>query len=265
MAKRPLHITPGGLAGSLFILLAAALCVRLGFWQLDRLEQRLERNRLIEERMVAPVLMLTSADIDTAGLAYRTVELRGEYDLARSFVLAGRAMDGSPGVHIVTPLRLENDGGFVLVNRGWLPSPDAASVDLAPYREIGPIHLHGMAVPFFPSAEADARERSSSTIRIAAEDDERTPHRVWFRPDDQAVRASLPYPVADFIVQALPQEGAPERPKRIPPPTLDRGPHLGYAIQWFCFAAVALVGWAVMVFRRDEKRSDIRSTATSPR
>lgn len=265
--KRPLRITPGAIAATALMLLVVAVCVRLGFWQLDRLEQRTERNRLIEERLATPALTVSSAQLDTTGLAYRTVELHGEYDHARSFILAGRALGGRPGVHVVTPLRLEGDAGVVLVNRGWLHSPDAASVDLAPYRdETGPVRLRGMVVPFFQTLastdDAGARERTTGSVRVEAvrdADDESVP--IWFRPDSDGVRASLPYPVADFIVQALPEEGAPDRPTRLPPPELDRGPHLGYAIQWFSFAAVALVGWGVLALRREDRR---RPTAAEP-
>ncbi|HEX7119475.1 MAG TPA: SURF1 family protein [Longimicrobiales bacterium] len=268
MARTPLRITPGGVAATIGVMIVAAVCVRLGFWQLDRLEWRLERNRLIAERLALPAVPVASAELDTAGLAYRRVELRGEYDNARSFVLAGRAHGGAPGVHVITPLRLEG-GGVVLVNRGWLPAPDAATVELAPYDVVGPVRLIGMAVPFFAPAaprEADARARTSTPVRVSDPDDEDAAAPVWFRPDAAAVRASLPYPVADFIVQALPEAATaddvasdggaagaraaahpPGGPTRIGPPELDRGPHLSYAVQWFCFAAIAVIGWGVMV------------------
>ena len=44
-------------------------------------------------------------------------------------------------------------------------------------------------------------------------------------------------------------------PIRLPPPRLDDGPHLSYAIQWFAFAAIALAG-AVVVARRTQSQSD---------
>lgn len=255
MSKASLRITPGGIAATILVFIVAGVCVRLGFWQLDRLEWRTERNRIASERLALPVLPVTSADLDTAGLAYRRVELRGEFDNARAFVLAGRAHRGVPGVHVVTPLRLEN-GDVVLVNRGWLRASDAATVDLRPHRIDGPVRLTGMVIPFFAKRtpdDDDPRAGARSPIRVAdpAAADDAAP--VWFRPDDDAVRASLPYPVADFIVQALAEEGADAVAGQITPlgpPKLDRGPHLGYAIQWFSFAAIALIGWVIVVARR---------------
>lgn len=256
MTSKPLRITPGAIAATILAFIAAGVCVRLGFWQLDRLEWRVEHNRVVSERLALPPLPVTSAALDTTGLAYRRVELRGAFDDARTFVLAGRAHQGMPGVHLITPLRLEGGGGVVLVNRGWLRAPDAATVHLEPSRVDGTVRLTGLAVPFFAkraSDDGERRDRSSAPIRVdhPGPDDRAAP--VWFRPDDDAVRASLPYPVADFIVQALPEdagEGAASQPIPLEPPELDRGPHLGYAIQWFSFAAVALIGWGVVAVRR---------------
>jgi surfeit locus 1 family protein len=40
----------------------------------------------------------------------------------------------------------------------------------------------------------------------------------------------------------------------IPPPEQDNGPHLGYAIQWFSFALIFLVGWVTLMLRKGEIR-----------
>jgi cytochrome oxidase assembly protein ShyY1 len=33
---------------------------------------------------------------------------------------------------------------------------------------------------------------------------------------------------------------------------MDEGPHFGYAIQWFSFAIIAIVGWTALLLRRKE-------------
>jgi surfeit locus 1 family protein len=42
-------------------------------------------------------------------------------------------------------------------------------------------------------------------------------------------------------------------PRRLPPPELTNGPHLSYAIQWFSFAAIVLIG-SFTLFRRTVRR-----------
>ena len=70
--------------------------------------------------------------------------------------------------------------------------------------------------------------------------------------DVDGIASTLPYEVAPLPLrltdQSPPQPGDLPRPE--PPPELSEGPHLSYAIQWFSFAAIALVG-AVILHRRD--------------
>jgi surfeit locus 1 family protein len=233
----PLRLTRAGIAGTLLALAAAAVCARLGVWQLDRLAQRRERNAAIEERLGRAPLTLHDLPADTAGLLFRTVTIEGEYDVARSIVLRGRALHGAPGVHVLTPLRLPG-GAAVLVNRGWVPSPDAATVELAAIPPPAPGGLRGLALPYPADGKAVAEDGGF--------------RRTWTLLDLTALRRQFPYALADFYVQALPVDTAEAAtvPRPLPPPELDDGPHLGYAVQWFAFATIALVGWTTIALRR---------------
>ena len=108
-------------------LAAAALFVRLGFWQLDRLEQRRARNTLLASRLGAAPAPWS----DTTAIRYRRVTLSGVADYDREIVLVGRSRGGSPGVNLVTPVRRRGSDTAVLVNRGWVYSPDGTRVDHA--------------------------------------------------------------------------------------------------------------------------------------
>src|SRR5690606_40194560 len=83
---RSFTVTPAGLAGSLLVLVAAALCVRLGFWQLDRREQRASHNARLEARLTQPILTLDSPIHDTTGMTYRRVQDRKSTRLNSSHV-----------------------------------------------------------------------------------------------------------------------------------------------------------------------------------
>ena len=232
---RTLQITPAGVAGSILAIAVVLICIRLGFWQLDRLEQRRDLNAALESRMTEPPLALDRVPRDTAGLTWRRVEASGTWDHARSVVLAGRSQHGVPGVHLVTPL-LVGDGGALLVIRGWLPSPDAATVDLAPYDSAGPITVRGIISPLGGSGEPAAPDTVAFRSR-------------WYGPDLRRLPGQYPYAVAPLLVrsQSTPAGGY---PAPLPALELDEGPHLGYAFQWFSFAAIALIGWLVLVARR---------------
>lgn len=235
MPRSVLNITPSGVAASVVVLLVAVVCVRLGFWQLERHEERASRNAAISVRGTAPPLDLPRAPTDTSGLAHRVVDVRGTFDHPLSLVVAGRSYRGSPGVHVLTPLRLAG-GGTLLVNRGWVPSADAASLDLEPLAKPDSVALRGVLLPLPEASDDGAAARDGS-------------RRIVFRLDDSLLRR-LPYPAAPLVVQALPEErGTPGYPVRLPPPEVDAGPHLSYAVQWFAFAVIAVGGWLIVVAR----------------
>ena len=231
--RSPLRITRSGVVGTLIVLLVAGACVRLGFWQLSRLHQRRVKNAQIEARITARPSPLTSLR-DTSGLLYRRVVVTGRLDSEHSIVLAGRSYKSEPGVYLITPLKIET-GPEVLINRGWLPTPDAATIDLKPFSATTSGPFQGIVLPFPP---AGGEERGPAGFR-----------RVLFR-FNESVRARFPYALAGAYVQALPEPGSGIRPTRLPPPELDDGPHLSYTIQWFSFAAIALVGWTILLARR---------------
>jgi surfeit locus 1 family protein len=188
----------------------AAVCVRLGVWQLDRLAQRRTRNAEIAARLALPPLHVgreTSPD----SARQRRVVARGVYDFARERVWRLRSFDGTPGVALVTPLRLA-DGSAVLVDRGWVPSPDAYHVDQPLYREPDTASVEGLGM-MVPAA----------------------------------LRDSLPYPLVPFIVQQTGPSAPRGLPRRWPPPAVDDGPHLSYAIQWFSFALIIVLGTGALL------------------
>ncbi len=190
--------------------LVAALCVLAGFWQLGRLDQRRARNASVAARLALPILEVR-AGTPADSVRQRRVVAHGVYDFTAERTWPGRSFQGTPGVALITPLRL-GDGSVVLVDRGWVPSPDAFHVDPSAYREPDAAVVEGIAlIP--PRGRGDVDP-------------------AGFLP---------------FVIQL--ETPSPPRglPRRWPRPSLDNGPHLAYAIQWFSFAVIALVGTAVMI------------------
>ncbi|HEU4564630.1 MAG TPA: SURF1 family protein [Gemmatimonadaceae bacterium] len=232
-------------AVALFLgLLTAAVCIRLGFWQLHRLEQRRARNAVAEERMRGPAVPPAELPRDTAAALYRRVRLTGRWDWAHEIALTGRSRQGSPGVNLVTPLRPDDGGPAVLVNRGWVYSPDAATVDFARWREPEHATIEGYVVEL-PTAGSAGGAASSNPRHM----------RIL---DPARIAAVIPYPIAPYYVVAQGDGtraagGAPEgeatAPVRLPPPELGDGPHRSYAVQWFSFAAIAVLGVSALIWQ----------------
>jgi surfeit locus 1 family protein len=222
----------------LIALIVAGVCIRLGLWQLDRLEQRRARNEVIAERMRAAPVLVGALPHDTSRIRYRRVLVSGTFDFEHQLVVTGRARAGSPGVYLLTPLRL--DGGAVLVNRGWVYSPDAASVDLARWREPEDVSLEGYVEPLGVLPGTAARAGSSERVRAL---------------DAALIDSAVPYRIEPFYVVATsPSAAGAQGPVRLGVPVLDEGSHRSYAIQWFSFAAIALVGVPILVRHEARRR-----------
>jgi surfeit locus 1 family protein len=214
-------------------LVMAGLFARLGIWQLHRLGERRARNALVASRLAAEPVPLEELPRDSALAHFRRVKFAGTYDFTHEMVLTNRIHDGSPGVNLVTPLRpYVGLGGdtVVLVDRGWVYSPDGASVDQTKWREAQRAAGTGYVQEF-----------SNSPAPAATSPDH--PERLrWLDP--MTVAGWSGYPVAHYYlaVEADSDHLETDVPVRIPVPPLDEGPHMSYAIQWFAFAAIALVG-----------------------
>jgi surfeit locus 1 family protein len=251
------------LAFVLVAVVVAAGCVRLGIWQLQRLAQRRALNSVLAARLESPPLPVQRLLADSAS-TYRRATATGTYDFANEVSLAARTHQGSPGVNIVTPLRLAGTDTAILVNRGWVYSPDAERIDFGRWLEPTAANVNGYLLQLTRGGRGPAASPVSP--------------RIVRRLDFDSLAKRLPYPIARFVLVATPepsaQPGTPpvrdSTPARLSLPLMDEGPHLGYAIQWFSFALIALVGGAVGV-RIDRRgsyhaqRVSVRSTNPSER
>jgi surfeit locus 1 family protein len=223
-----------------FLILAvvmAAGCIRLGIWQLSRLSERRARNRIVEARLAEPIVALTALPSDSTS-RMRRASVTGTPDFEHEVILAARSYQGSPGVYVFTPLHVAGRDSAVLVNRGWIYAPDGVSVDLRTWREA--------ATSFAGYAEL------LPTARRARDGVLRGDSRIARELDYATVSSLLPYPVSRLSLWATSPDTTtpgPQRLVRLPPPALDEGPHLSYAIQWFSFAAIALIGGTAVALR----------------
>ncbi len=220
-------------------VLAAALFARLGIWQVSRLHERQARNAIISAQRMDPPVEFRALPRDTGAAHYRSAHLEGRYDYAHEVVLASRSRQGSPGVEILTPVRSAGSDTAVLVDRGWVYSPDGSSVDLPHWREGDSARVEGYVETYTPD---DGVTTSAFGPRVVR------------RTSRSEVSAKVPYPVAPYFLIVTSDTAGLDHPVRRAEPILDEGPHRSYAIQWFAFALIAIGGAAAVVFREREER-----------
>ena len=244
-----MKVDRGKITFAVVALVLAAVFVRLGFWQLDRHAQRREANRLRSERTARPALEVSSASDLAAlppaeSLAWRRVRLRGRWDFEHELLVAPRPHAGGPAVELLTPLVLSG-GTAVLALRGWLPAPDGLHATILRARPPS-VEASPEAI-VMPPTRARAGYRTVGRTEPTPVTVDGEPHFALRAPDVESASGTLPYPIASFYVLALEAlaAGSEIRPLRAPEP--GTGPHLSYAIQWFAFALIAIVGTAAFL------------------
>jgi len=225
-------------------LLAAALFIRLGIWQLDRLEKRREFNSRVLGQMKASILDLNSSESlsNLYDLEYRQVTVDGEYDFLYEIAVRNQANGNQMGVHLVTPLKILGSESVILVDRGWIPYDDFIQSDWQKYAEPGAIHVQGILRRSKDKADFGGRTEPTPAPGESFK-------KSWFFINVEGIRQQLPYELVSdvYIQQVLVGESSPSTPVRSDVDVeISEGPHFSYAIQWFTFALIAIIGVPVL-------------------
>ncbi len=235
---------------TILVLAAAGTCARLGIWQLDRLDQRRAFNAQVTSmRALAPLDLNADAESDLAAMEYRAVVVRGTYDYENQVALRNFYNEGKYGYHLLTPLRLE-DGSAVFVERGWIPSEGNDSPSAwSHYEEDAPAKVEGVMrlgvekIPFGANPDP-ALEPGQTRLEF------------WNFVNMERLAAQIPYPILPVYIQPNLDPNDAEPPiAQQPIIELTEGPHFGYALQWFAFAAILLIGYPFFVRKQATEKS----------
>jgi len=218
----------------LLVIAIVAVLVNLGFWQINRHNERQSFNTTLVSRFDEPIVALESIlDQDPETIEWRTVQVTGEYLSGMSVSLVNVSQDGRAGFDPVSPLRM-NDGRVVLINRGFLPL-------VAPFPDapVGTVTVTGTV--------RRSAQRKSGQVADPAEGVLTDVQRIDIDRLDRQIDGEL----VNVYVELLASSPA-DAPSlsRIANPDFTTGPHLSYAVQWFIFALFAVFGWVIVVRRR---------------
>jgi surfeit locus 1 family protein len=224
-------------------LMVGAACIGLGMWQLSRLQER--RGANVDAEAAGRLPPVDYAAAGAAELApHRRARVRGTYDHTNEFILRNRVVRGVPAVLVITPLRIPGSDTAILVNRGYVPAPDATDPGDTPFTEPGEVSVTGLVFRVPNRGDGAPLSHSSSG------------RETWKALDLDAMRPRLPYPIRGLYLIAgvdggtashTPEGGA--YPIRAEPPPLGDGPHLMYAVQWFGIATAAVAFGVSFVLR----------------
>ena len=168
----------------------------------------------------------------------------GEYRPDDEVLVRGRTLDGASGAWVLTPLVL-SDGRAVLVNRGFVTGGGDVALPSGAEAPAGRAEVAGLLVAGQTKGRFGPTDPGEGRLATLA------------RADIGRVAAQVDYPVLPLILQLRTANPTPtEPPYPLPDPERSEGPHLGYALQWFLFTGVALVGYPLLIRRSARQRAN---------
>lgn len=232
---------------TILVLAAMAVMIRLGIWQLDRLETRRAFNARVTAQISMPSLALegNALNADLAEMEYRAASVRGVYDPAGEIALRNQYYDDQWGVHLVTPLKISGSEAVILVDRGWIPGDIYQSGDWSAYNEPGTVSVSG--VIRLSQSKAELGRRADPTLAPG-----QAPLKTWNFVNIPRLSEQLGIDLLPVYIQQSPDPAWTGLPRRTQVELdLTEGPHLGYAFQWFIFATILGFGYPFFIRRQD--------------
>ncbi|MGN6667867.1 MAG: SURF1 family protein [Trinickia sp.] len=235
------------LVPTLLILLVMAVTIRLGFWQRDRAHQKEALQARIERYEHAPVQRVSAQPISLRSIEYHRVQAVGRFMPEHVVYLDNRPYRDQPGFYVVMPLALDN-GGYVLVNRGWLPRNAEVRTAMAPYRTPkGDVTIEGIA-----------RANASRAFELG-HGGSAAHQQIRQNLDVAAFSKETGLALQPFVIEQT-SDDADMLIRDWPVPTMGVETNYGYMLQWWGMAAAAL-GFGLYAARRAAKKGNSGSHA----
>jgi surfeit locus 1 family protein len=229
MTDRPRRRFQPRLWPSLAALSALAILLGLGTWQVQRLDWKAALIAEMQARGAAQAIDLPR-DLSVPDLEYRKVRLRGTFLHDRELYLSSRTNKGKVGLHVVTPMHLDN-GRTILVDRGWVPPERKDPAARAEGQVAGPVALEGVLRRGGWGGSAWFQPANQPAENLW----------LWLDLPAMAARAGVPEAETAAYVAAGPAENPGVYPIGGTARVDLSNNHLQYAITWYALAAILLV------------------------
>ena len=215
---------------TLAALFFAVLTALLGQWQWHKAELKTAQRAGYEAANRLPALNWPEAAALGESALFRRVRLAGRFAAGHQVLLDNRVLHGRAGYHVIVPLRLD-DGGAVLINRGWREAAgDRRQLPLIATPRGGQIvegilvHARSRYLELATGAEAGQVWQNLDLDR----------YRTWFGdlPDWLVLRTD---PARDGLIRDWPE------------PDLGIARNRSYAVQWFSLCGLIVCLWLYFV------------------
>ncbi|HKZ44504.1 MAG TPA: SURF1 family protein [Anaerolineales bacterium] len=256
--KNSIHqmLSPAWRWSTLLVIIVVGVTIRLGFWQLDRQKQRNDFINHVNSVINLPELDLSGdiANIDLVSNEYRNIKATGRFDFENQVALRNQVWvqtwGNDLGYSLFTPFKLIN-GLVVLVQRGWIPIDHNTSASWREFEVEGEMTILGVIrIPI------EAGEMGGGVPDPTYSPGEKMNY-LWNYIDIERLQNFMPYDLLPIYIQQAPDSGNESYPYASRPELdLSEGAHLGYALQWFMYSLLILIGYPILINRRDNELDD---------
>jgi len=210
-----------------------ALCIYLGYWQLQRAQYKDNiYHTLVTRAQHTPIEAHELQSPWQDAWLFRTVSLFGTFDTEHQFLLANRHYQHQIGFQIITPFKINPTNQIVLIDRGWLPQQ---SINLLTTPEQS-MHITGTIGPPLTVGW---------TIGPATTQPHQWPQIIQF-VDIKTIQEQLQHPILPMVIH-LPNQHVGSFTAHWQPITTQSHRHRAYALQWFLLAIgiLGFTGWMI--------------------
>ena len=228
-------------------MLAVAVMVKLGFWQLERAAEKAtlfnDYQEHAEHSGSRPAANLNL--LERQPERFEAVTVSGEFDPQRYFFIDNQLHQGTPGYHVVGLLNIANQEQQVAVNLGWIEAPTLRS-------ELPDIRLPSGTVSFTALTQYPQEN-------VFINDVQEQPLGIWpqripeFVPS--AVADNFQLDIAPFLL-LLSKNASFGYLRDWKPNVMPPKKHQAYALQWFSLAVAALVIFTIAVIRINKQKQE---------
>ncbi len=230
---------------TLATLLVVSVCIWAGLWQYNKGQARIRAQQQIDHGLANQPVALPSSIAQKDDWQFKRVAFKGVFAPEYQMLLDNRVHQGVPGYQVVTPVKVSGLETYVLVNRGW---------------------VKGNATRTLPEIETPTGEQSfvgdifvplDNVFSLEVEQDNTADWQpLWQHIDMKRYQASVPFKVKPYMVRLGKDSQAGGFVREWPVPKDRVKVHLGYAYQWFGFAATFFVIYIVLNLKRLNKEEN---------
>ena len=245
-----LMFSPSWRWSTLLVFIVIGVTIRLGFWQLDRLQQKKDFINRVNAVINSPEIDLSGdiTGLDLEANEYRNVQATGVFDYENQIALRNQAWvqtwGNDLGYSLFTPFKMEN-GLVVLVQRGWIPLDHNTPASWREYDIEGTFTIRG--VIRIPVKEGEMGGGVPDPTYAPGE----KMSFFWNYIDIDRLQNYLPYDLMSIYVEQAPDSAMDDYPYASQPQLdLSEGSHLGYALQWFLYSLLIMFGYPILIKKR---------------